>query len=367
MASRRPLFSSRGLVASLIVLAGLVVLAWAYLSVPEQKRAGTLPALGADIERTSVSGLSSGAYMAGQFQVAHSDIVIGAGLVAGGPYGCAESSFSRLWPIWTTAVPHNLNLALNACMDDSLSVMGKPDVATLAERTRELAEDGKVTPLSGLADDRVYLFHSQGDDTVARSVVAAADRYYREVGVPRSNIRFVRHERGAHAFITEDAGLECGVEGAPYLNDCDYDQAGAIIKHVYPEAQPQSDKESGRFMSFDQTGYAAEGSSHSLAAEGIVYVPRACDDARGCAVHIVFHGCQQNRDAVGDAFIRGSGFARWADANRLIVLFPQTRRSTVNPRACWDWWGYTGLNFRDRSAVQIAAVRAMLDGLAQSP
>jgi len=367
MASRRPLFSPWGFVASLIVLAGLVALAWAYLGGPEQKQAGGLPALGADIERTSVSGLSSGAYMAGQFQVAHSDVVIGAGLVAGGPYGCAESSFSRLWPIWTTAVPHNLNLALNACMDDSLSVMGKPDVDTLAQRTRELAEDGKIAPLRGLADDRVYLFHAKDDDTVARSVVAAAERYYGAVGVPGGNIRFVRHERGAHAFITEDAGLECGVEGSPYLNDCDYDQAGAIIKHIYPEAQPQAEEEGGRFISFNQTDYAAKGSSHSLAAEGIVYVPRVCDEAPGCAVHIVFHGCEQNRARVGDAFIRGSGFARWADANRLIVLFPQTRRSTVNPKACWDWWGYTGLNFRDRSALQIAAVRAMLEALAQSP
>jgi poly(3-hydroxybutyrate) depolymerase len=84
-------------------------------------------------------------------------------------------------------------------------------------------------------------------------------------------------------------------------------------------------------------------------------------------VHVAFHGCEQNRAAIGDAFIRGSGFARWADANRLIVLFPQTKRSTVNPKACWDWWGYTGLNYRERSAPQIAAVRAMLDRLAQEP
>lgn len=366
MASR-PLFSAWTLVGSLIVLALVVILAWGYWGGPDRSRSGALHALGAAIERTSVSGLSSGAYMAGQFQVAHSDIVIGAGLVAGGPYGCAESSFSRLWPIWTTAVPHNLNLALNACMGDSLSVMGKPDVDTLAQRTRELAEQGKIAPLRGLSDDRVYLFHAKDDDTVARSVVKAAERYYRAVGVPGGNVRFVRHQRGAHAFITEDAGLDCGVEGAPFLNDCDYDQAGEIIRHIYPEGNRPAADERGEFATFDQTRYAGEGTSHSLAAEGVVYVPRACRDAPGCAVHVVFHGCEQNRARVGDAFIRGAGFARWADANRLVVLFPQTRRSAVNPKACWDWWGYTGLNFRDRSAVQIAAVRAMLDRLAQTP
>jgi len=102
-----------------------------------------------------------------------------------------------------------------------------------------------------------------------------------------------------------------------------------------------------------------------MAGKGVVYIPPDCGARRGCAIHVVFHGCEQNRARVGDALIRGSGFARWADANRLIVLFPQTVRSTVNPKACWDWWGYTGLDFRERSAPQIAAIRAMLDRLAQ--
>jgi hypothetical protein len=35
----------------------------------------TLPKLGIDIDKTSVSGLSAGAYMAGQLQVAHSSLV----------------------------------------------------------------------------------------------------------------------------------------------------------------------------------------------------------------------------------------------------------------------------------------------------
>ena len=51
-----------------------------------------LPALGADLDATSVSGLSSGAFMASQFHIAHSRIVIGAGIVAGGPYACAEDA-----------------------------------------------------------------------------------------------------------------------------------------------------------------------------------------------------------------------------------------------------------------------------------
>lgn len=49
-----------------------------------------LPAFNADIKETSVSGLSSGGFMAVQFDVAYSSILKGAGIIAGGPYFCAQ-------------------------------------------------------------------------------------------------------------------------------------------------------------------------------------------------------------------------------------------------------------------------------------
>ena len=81
-------------------------------------------------------------------------------------------------------------------------------------------------------------------------------------------------------------------------------------------------------------------------------------------MHIAFHGCGQNRTFIGDAFARDSGYARWADANNIIVLFPQTAATPLNPQGCWDWWGYTGREYLTRKAPQILAVRRMLDQLA---
>jgi poly(3-hydroxybutyrate) depolymerase len=69
---------------------------------------------------------------------------------------------------------------------------------------------------------------------------------------------------------------------------------------------------------------------------------------------------------VGDTFIR-SRDAAIADKNRLIVLFPQTEESTVNPHGCWDWWGYTGLDYLGKDAPQIAAIWAMVEQLAATP
>ena len=52
-----------------------------------------LPALQLDKTQTTVSGLSSGGYMAVQLHVAFSSVFAkGAGVVAGGPFYCAEGS-----------------------------------------------------------------------------------------------------------------------------------------------------------------------------------------------------------------------------------------------------------------------------------
>ncbi|WP_235580933.1 hypothetical protein [Pseudorhodoferax sp. Leaf265] len=45
---------------------------------------------------------------------------------------------------------------------------------------------------------------------------------------------------------------------------------------------------------------------------------------------------------MGRTVVDGGGFNRWADTNRLIVLYPQVARSGAspfNPKGCWDWWG----------------------------
>jgi poly(3-hydroxybutyrate) depolymerase len=45
-----------------------------------------------DPAQISVSGISSGGFMAHQFHVAHSQHIMGAGIVAGGPYYCARGN-----------------------------------------------------------------------------------------------------------------------------------------------------------------------------------------------------------------------------------------------------------------------------------
>ena len=71
--------------------------------------------------------------------------------------------------------------------------------------------------------------------------------------------------------------------------------------------------------------------------------------------------------ASATTFIKKSGFARWADTNRLVILFPQVAGSVVNPHGCWDWWGYSDIDYLGKDAPQIAAIWAMAERLAPQP
>ena len=345
---------------SLGVLGGLGLLA---APLQAARAAEDLPQLGVTLPATSVSGLSSGAYMAGQIELAHSKDIVGAGIVAGGPFACAETASSQLFPYWPIVMWQNATQAANACMK---AAWGAPDAEKLAKRAKELAEDGKIDELSGLADDKVYLFSGNEDRTVEREVVEAAKRFYIAAGTPEGSVTLVEKE-GGHAFMTETVGTACGLSKEPYLSDCDYDQAKAILEWIYghPLAAPSSSP-TGKFVTFDQSPFS-QGVANGLAAEGVVYVPADCETSPGCRLHIAFHGCEQARESVGDAFIKGSGFARYADTNRLVILFPQVAGSVVNPHGCWDWWGYSDIDYLAKDAPQIAAIWAMAERLAAQP
>jgi poly(3-hydroxybutyrate) depolymerase len=346
-------------------IALLALLAFLGLAGGCRSSAHRLPALGADIEQTSVSGFSAGAYMAGQFQVAHSTIVVGAGIVAGGPYGCAESAFAAVMP-GPGAAFLNLAKATNGCMLNAMQALGVPDPAQLAERARQRAAAGSIDPIDGLAGDRIYLFSGANDRTVVAPIVAAAAEFYARLGVPAKQIKLVTDVPAGHAFVTEDRGVDCGRSGAPYITHCHYDQAGELLRHIHGPLRPRSEQPAGDFVTFDQREFTRDLPDHGLADMGVVYIPPACRSTTGCRVHIAFHGCGQNQAALGDTFPRDSGFARWADTNRFIVLFPQVYPSALNPQGCWDWWGYTGRDYLTRKAPQIVAVRRMLDRLAAS-
>jgi len=299
-----------------------------------------LPRLGIDPSGISVSGLSSGGFMAVQVHVAHSAVFKrGAGIVAGGPFYCSEGILGH---------------AFGRCMAHRDIV----PVPTLVAVTRDWADRGRIDPVRNLVTSRVYLFSGTTDRTVAPAVVNDLEAYYRSF-VPASNIV---HENGiasGHAMITDDFGGRCDTTAPPFINDCDFDLAGKMFRHLYGPLKARNDGAlQGRLTEFDQTAFV---SGHGMAETGWIYVPKTCAGGATCTLHVVFHGCRQNTATLGETFIRHAGYNRWADTNDIVVLYPQTDNTA--PNGCWDWWGYDSTDFASKSGPQIRAVKAMVDRL----
>jgi poly(3-hydroxybutyrate) depolymerase len=298
----------------------------------------------------TVSGISAGGYMAVQFHVANSALVQGAGVVAAGPYYCAENSMRH---------------ALGRCMHGDPVI----PVDELLGVTSQSALEGNIDPIAGLADDRIWIFHGAADTLVAKPVVDALQAYYAGLVDP-ARIARVEHPAAGHTFPTLDpAAAACGSIAPPFVGNCGVDGARALLEHLYGAFAPgPAAGQAGELRTFDQGGYARDAGSSGLAAEGWLYVPAACKTREGnasCRLHVVFHGCKQGASFVQDAFVRRSGYLAAADAGHIVMLFPQVQPSfqPLNPNGCWDWWGYEGQWYAAKAGPQVAAIRRMVGDL----
>lgn len=96
-----------------------------------------------------MSGLSSGAFFAVQFHVAFSKSIMGVGVIAGGPYYCAQNS---------------LKIALSACALNPELI----SVPELVQITYETAATLTIDLPVHMKDDQVYVFSGLRDDVVVQ-------------------------------------------------------------------------------------------------------------------------------------------------------------------------------------------------------
>ena len=305
-----------------------------------------------DPAAVTVSGISAGGYMAGQFHVAHSALVKGAGILAAGPYLCAEGSIRH---------------GLGRCMKGDEEI----PTARLLESTSQLALDGAIDPISELATDRVWIFHGAADTIVRTPVVDALEAFYLALVEPRQVVR-VEHPQAGHTFPARDATLAaCAAAESPFVGSCDFDGARTLLDHLYGPLNEGGPSPPEGLAEFDQRPYAAAAGSSGLAARGWLYVPAACKAgaADACRLHVVFHGCKQGASFVGDQFVRRAGYLEVAESNRVVLLFPQIEPSfqPLNPNGCWDWWGYEGEAYATQAGPQVRAVRSMIADLLGEP
>jgi poly(3-hydroxybutyrate) depolymerase len=299
--------------------------------------AGDEPRLDIDADRITVSGISSGAHMATQLHIAYSDLFSGAAMLSGGPYNCAGSS---------------LITAMQQCMTNTETPL---PIAEIASGIRDAAAAGTVADPENLADDRVWLFRGSRDSKISALVHWAAGDLYGEF-IPADQIRRVDGIDTEHVFPAKARGTDCHDIVAPYVGDCDYDAAGELLSFLYPGLQEPAAEQLADLLSVELPG----ADEAELMETAYLYVPSGCEDGdQPCALHLVLHGCDQSAEVVGTEFIELSGYLPWAEANGIVLAFPQVRKSRIapmNPLGCWDWWGYTDENYASRSGKQLVVL-----------
>ncbi|WP_233858433.1 extracellular catalytic domain type 2 short-chain-length polyhydroxyalkanoate depolymerase [Paraburkholderia sp. HD33-4] len=339
-----------------------------YAQTPQQ-----LPALNIDITQTSVSGLSSGGYMAVQLAVAYSSIVKGAGVVAAGPYFCSQGK------LLTAMTQCSCNPPLPCGVSATSTAVPSLVLATRQAFARKLIDDP-----AKLAGQLVITISGQKDTTVPQAVVQQLADYYRTLGLPPAGLSEVSLDNAGHTMPTLNYGVACGDSVSPFIGKCQFDGAKAILGWIYGPAplKPRTGSApTGHFVQFDQTAFLPKSGRWSvpgaagLDSTGWVYIPEDCKAGARCRLHVALHGCEQGQDYVpvdssgsklyyGTTFVKHAGYERWADNNQIVVLYPQAVVIPVtNPLGCWDWWGYTDSHFADRKGVQMQAIRAMIDRL----
>jgi poly(3-hydroxybutyrate) depolymerase len=316
------------------------------------RAANPLSPYNVDPATVSVSGLSSGGFMAAQLGVAYSNAFrAGFGVFAGGPYDCAR------------------NQNYTACMYNAT-----PAISTPVSNMRSWS-GSQIDSTGNLASRRIYLWVGSSDTTVGPNVES---QLRSELGNfdSSASVSSVVTSGAAHTFPTDftaSGDNSCSSAVSPYISNCSYDGAGAALTWMYGALNARNNGTlGGSVVAFDQSAFVASG--QGMDVTGYLYVPAACAPGRAtvCKLHVALHGCLQSYSNIQMQFVNNTGYNRWADTNAIVVLYPQARPdntahatwasgSLANPNGCWDWIGWYGSNADQHGGVQMAAIVGMVN------
>jgi poly(3-hydroxybutyrate) depolymerase len=297
----------------------------------------------------TLSGISAGACFTVQYQIAHSAKIRAAGVIAGTPFYCAGGS---------------VDMALE-CMSNPLTI----DLPALNFDINESAATGFIDNVWNIGEQAVMLFSGTIDSIVNHGTMELLALQYEALGV--GNLVAYFNYTAEHSWITNDYGSNCTTLGEPYMNNCGLDFAGEFLRMAWHHMGVRFDHHRGVYTDthmkqFNQTYFGADVSSNSLARVGYYYVPTRCQNGseHKCHVHVNFHGCQQQADILGKLYVAHTGLNEWAEANDIIVIYPQVSvNELINPKACFDWWGYAGSNYASKQGVQMVIIDSIVEYL----
>ena len=358
------------------------------------------------VPRHSVSGFSSGASLAINHLLAFSSSVVGAGVLAGSPYGCAS-------------LPDAANVCSGMGHSGALpnaSIPWATYVTRCVAYANSRSAQGTIDPLSSLAGKPVFLFSGTLDTIVFQPVMHAVMQQLTRLNasvrakfdIPAEHSWVVDSQTCAHPGARapseccglKDASTTCpppsqlmpsasgccgecaaGGPGSPWwkppINSCEYDLSGEMLRFILegPDrpsgpAMPLSRAQPvpANLRSVNQSALLAAGWSAASAfvdEQGFVYLPTRCEaNLRSCAVHVHYHACGAGWRFLSSSYMLETGLAAYAEGSGIVLVYPQASQSGPSGAGCWDWYGATGADvFDTRDGVQLRLALRMVESL----
>lgn len=378
--------------------------------------------------KLTISGISSGGFMAAQMAVIYSDQFSGVATVAGGVYYCAQNTFQENINKYGVRALLNFGVSATNLLDNSVGpmptnplyqalgvCMAHPERSHGSEKInpqrrtpmsldflKPLQEQKLIAPLLNIAQQRVLIYQGEEDNVVRPAMADKLQEFYGRLGVDRKAIKVLKAKGAAHNFPTDRTdGIDCNTEKVPYLANCQRDLAGEILNHVVRRPLNRVQADPAHLYQVRQPAAPS-----SVASYGYLYANDYClRNPNQCDLHVALHGCKMS-DSYDEAFqklyeakiqrtnlltlqdyemrmssprmgarkfAQYAGYAEYAEAsaNRLMVYFPQTQITRdnypENPKGCWDWYGWTGEYYATNRGIETSWLMAQIRKVREKP
>ena len=321
--------------------------------------------LNIDKSAISVAGLSAGADMAAQLQLAYSSIFAGAAIFAGQAPHCAAIRFPNDVLIRGSSprcesCPDGMTVKMDHCKNDVNLRVDEHVHTLMLPHARAAAAAGLYDSLSHLKRRRIFIFRGTRDSAYPAVTVNASAAFFRAVGTPSAVHEVVSVD--VHHALPSVNRRYCDGEG---WAACNWDGAAEALRWIYGAGSLSNGRDEdmnlssvstlrGRLQSFDQRPFSVSGHVHNgLADWGLLFTPDNCwhgapdhianSRTPGCKLVVFLHGCSFPRpSSVHEAIALHGGFNDWAVRNRIVVLYPRMGRSghSLHEKlGCWDSYG----------------------------
>jgi hypothetical protein len=265
----------------------------------------------------SISGISSGGFMAAQMATIYSSQFSHIGVVAGGYFGCARNHYQEQMElsrknlqgltvffsaefdplsIWKGDLKHALQLAPLNPLYQALSIcMQKPNLALpMQEQLEELEGKKLIDRRENLKNQKYLIYHGKKDSVVLPEMQNIHKDFLTTAGVLPENIQILS-SNGGHNFPTDKkSNGPCSAQSVPYLAHCKLDLAGEILRKALNKSELL--RSAHPIAKLYKVSQFVDGvKPNSIAEYGYLAASQSClENPTSCHLHVALHGCEMS-------------------------------------------------------------------------